>query len=194
MTHRIQIIPADEAHIAIIAPRMRAADVAEVWAAGRRSPHEALALSLEHATHASTVTLDGRPEMMFGVGALCLATGHGVPWLLGTDAVVRHQMHFLREAQAELARMLQTYPVLRNLVDDRNSVSKRWLRWLGFTLFPPEPYGADGALFSPFELRVDHVRFRTGADGRLRCDRRRRADPAGAGDRGGGAIQCADRP
>jgi hypothetical protein len=183
------IIPATRDHIADIAPRMRAADTAEVWAAARRTPGEALTLSLDHATSASTVMVGGRAEMMFGVGALNLMAGIGAPWLLGTDAMLRHQRWFLAASEAEIARMLETYAVLHNLVDDRNTMSKRWLGWLGFTLHPPRPLGVDGALFCPFEMRVDHVRFRTGAGGRLRGDGRRRPDAAGQGRRAGGPVQ-----
>ena len=46
--------------------------------------------------------------------------------------------------------MLREFPVLRNVVDARNTVSIRWLVWLGFTIGTPQPMGVRGLPFIPF--------------------------------------------
>jgi hypothetical protein len=48
--------------------------------------------------------------------------------------------------------MLADYPVLRNYVDQRNTVSIRWLRWLGFRMGEPAVMGAARVPFVPFEM------------------------------------------
>lgn len=152
MSERVEVIPADVSHIATIAERMRAADVREVMAASGRTPHEALEVSLRKSSVAWTGLIDGRPEVMFGAGDLNVLTLTAAPWLLGTDEVEANYRQFLRRSVDWRDQLLQRYAVLRNVVDDRNEVSKRWLRWLGFTIGNPFVL-ANGATFRLFELR-----------------------------------------
>jgi hypothetical protein len=142
----IRVVPAEPRHIRTIAKRMRRADVEEILAASGKTPVQALA---------HTALINGRPEMMFGVGDLNILAGVGAPWLLGTDEVVRHQTAFLRGSRDWLDQLLQRYSVLRNFVDDRNKVSIRWLKWLGFSLLDPVDMG--GHAFRLFELRSPDV-------------------------------------
>ncbi len=96
--------------------------------------------------------MNGVPEIMFGVGDLNILAGVGAPWLLGTDAVEKHGPAFLRRSRNFRDQLLTRYSVLRNFVDDRNTVSIRWLRWLGFTLL--DPVEIRGYQFRLFELRA----------------------------------------
>jgi hypothetical protein len=151
----IRFIPARAAHVRTIARRMREADRLEVWAASRMTPAEALIYSLRKSSYAWTATVNGRPEIMFGVGDLNVLAGVAAPWLLGTDAVETHYIAFLRLSVEFRAQLLQRYAVLRNFVHDGNRASVRWLRWLGFTLSDPVNVG-DHA-FRMFELRAGDV-------------------------------------
>lgn len=140
-------------HIATIAARMRAADRTEVMASSGSTPHRALMFSLEHSDMAFTGMIDGQPEVMFGVCTLNVLTAKGAPWLLGTDAVVTHQRQFLRRSLWWKEKLFERYEVLTNFVHDDNAASKRWLKWLGFTLHPPVVMGKSGEAFRLFELR-----------------------------------------
>lgn len=140
-------------HVAAIAARMRPADAAEVMASSGKSPHDALMFSFLKSSIAWTALVDGRPEVMFGAADLNVLTSTGAPWLLGTDAVDRNYRLFLRQSLNWREQLSQRYSVLRNFVDDRNEVSKRWLSWMGFTLFDPIPIGVNGEMFRMFELR-----------------------------------------
>jgi hypothetical protein len=151
------IITPTEEHIASIAPRMRDADVEEVRAASGRSPDNALRHSLQMSEIAWTVTFDGMPELMFGCGTVDILNNIGAPWLLGTDAVERNRRHFLGGSRYWIQQMQNRWQLLRNVVDDRNAASKRWLAWLGFTLKDPEPYGYERLPFRVFEMKVPHV-------------------------------------
>lgn len=150
----VVIRPATAADVADLAPRMRQADRNEVWASHRNLPDEALARSLRHSTHAWAGLADGRLVCLWGVCPASLISRVGVPWLLGSDEVETHQVAFLRRSRPALAEMLETYTVLTNWVDARNRVSMRWLRWLGFTLFPAQPFGPDRLPFHRFERRA----------------------------------------
>lgn len=140
-------------HIATIAERMRQADRDEVLASGGRSPAEALSRSLAKSSQAWTAIVGGQPEVIFGVGDLNVLARVGCPWLLGTDAVSVNYRLFLRHSIRWKEQLLSRYDILRNAVDDRNEVSKRWLQWMGFTLFEPVPLGMNGEPFRVFEMR-----------------------------------------
>jgi hypothetical protein len=145
-------IPASSEHIGTIAERMREADRLEVYAASGKAPEEALAFSLRKSSIARTWVIDGRPEMMFGVGDLNVLAGVGAPWLLGTDAVLAHQMEFLRQSRKWRNQLLRRYSTLNNFVDVRNDVSVRWLRWLGFNVVLSATEGKPDQIASDLNL------------------------------------------
>jgi hypothetical protein len=150
----IAIRPAtdDDAHA--LAPVMRAADRLEAEAATGDSPLNALRMSLARSTEAWAGTADGDIVCLFGVAPLCLLGGEACPWLLGSDLVERHAMAFARRNRPMVRRWSAQFPVLRNYVDARHTVAIRWLRWMGFTLQPPVPYGPAQLPFHPFEMRA----------------------------------------
>lgn len=141
------ILPATTADARWIAPRMSAADAAEVWAAGHRTPLEALENSLQVSLEAWTWHVDGEPACMFGFAAPSLLGDWANPWMLSTPLVRRHRFAFLRNYRAQIDRMLDVYPTLMTMVDARHSLCIRWLGWAGFELHNAEPYGPDGVLF-----------------------------------------------
>lgn len=140
-------------HLGAVAHGMRKADRDEVWAASHSSPYEALAHAMDTSTQVWTGMIDDRPICMFGVAPVSLLGGIGIPWMLGTDDIERHQLIFLRRCRPVVAEMLTLYNHLVNLVDERNTTSQRWLKWLGFTLHDPQPHGPDAMPFRLFELR-----------------------------------------
>jgi hypothetical protein len=152
-----RIIPATADHASDIAPRMRPDDALEVYAAAGQSPLSALLYSIERSDFAYTVEFDGRPETMFGCGTSDIISRIGAPWLLGSHALERHYRHFLRGSRFWIAKMKDEYAVLRNTVDDRNVVSKRWLEWLGFELGEAIPMGYERLPFRTFEMKGNHV-------------------------------------
>jgi hypothetical protein len=148
----IEVVPATMEHVEAMAPRMRRADVEEVWAANRSNPYDALRSSLALSWNAWAGVVDGVVMCIFGVTPLSLVTGCGVPWMLGATGLERYAMAFLRRNRRYVAEMLATFPRLENWVDARNGASIRWLRWLGFTLEPAAPWGAFGLPFHRFSM------------------------------------------
>lgn len=153
LTPRISIVKATEQHIDDIAPRMREDDAREVWAMQYMTPSQALARSLWLSDYTFAGLVDGRAEVMWGVGSLSPVFGVGMPWLLGTDAVIEHKRVFLRGSRQWIDIMLSRYEELTNFVDDRNEVTKKWLQWLGFTLSEPTLMGYEQVPFRQFTLR-----------------------------------------
>lgn len=148
----VEIVPAEQRHIAPVARAMRPADRAEIWAANRSLPDEALARSLATSPIAWAGLLNGEPVCLFGAGALSLLAGIGSPWLLGTDAIEANPVRFLRRCRPTVLAMRTVFPVLTNHVDTRNTLSIRWLVWLGARIGPAIPWGPDRLPFHPFHL------------------------------------------
>lgn len=131
---------------------LRRADREEAEALTGRHPREVLVESVERSTYAWAGLANGELVCLFGVVPLTLIGITGTPWLVGSDAVCAYSRPFLRRNRAFVRAMLREYPVLRNVVDARNTVSIRWLTWLRFTFGEPAPMGAQGLPFIPFEM------------------------------------------
>lgn len=155
---KIAVIPAQPTHVQRVAAAMRDADRREVWASSRATPMEALTRSLMGSCRAWTGFVDCEPVCLFGVGPIDLLSGEGAVWLLGADAMERNGMAFACRNRAMLPELFgDLFQVLTNRVDARNLVSLRWLRWLGATITPAEPFGPFRLPFHQFELRREHV-------------------------------------
>lgn len=150
---RVEIRQAVAEDIPALAEAMRAADVAEVLASSGSAPAEALRASLAASSQAWTGLIEGEPVCMFGVAAVSILSGRGAPWMLGADRLERYPMTFLRRCRPCVAAMLAVYPALENYVDERNALSKRWLRWLGFKLADKTVRLPSGVEFRHFEMR-----------------------------------------
>ena len=92
-----EIVPATWELAQQLATTMRAADVAEAWAAGRVSPLEALRSSLEASRDPGVCLVDGRIVCMFGVGEWSPLALLGAPWLVSTDEMPRYARRFLKK-------------------------------------------------------------------------------------------------
>lgn len=146
------IRPSVPADVPIVASNMRAADVAELQAAGEQ-PDKALLHGLLMSKPCLTICkADGTSVAMCGVTPQMEDVG--VAWLLGTNELVEDRATrrwLLREGKAQVAKVMRTYRVLWNCVDARNTVHIRWIRWMGFTFIAEHPnYGAEGRLFLEF--------------------------------------------
>lgn len=146
------IIPMEGAHALQLAANMRSADVAEVWASTHLSPAEALSRAMRYTKRPMVGVADDTVLCGFGVGSRSPFSVVGVPWMLSAHAIEDHAVAFLRGSIGVVESWRRAFPVLENYVDARNTLAIRWLRWLGFVLDAPKPYGPDGKLFHRFAI------------------------------------------
>lgn len=156
MPVHVAIVPAALAHAEALAPRLRAADVAEVRALGDE-PIDALLASVAHSSVAYATFFDGEPAALCGV-VPCAQTllgdsGVGCVWMLSGHACSAHPKHFLRTSRVITDVLLGRYAVLGNIIDARYTGALRWAAWLGAQVQAPRPLGPFGMLFCPFVLR-----------------------------------------
>lgn len=144
------IVEATLEHARAMAPRVRPEDAAEFWAAGQRTPLQALEASVSASIRAWAWLVDGAPIFMCGVASANLIGDVGMPWAISAVEVGRNRKGFLRVSQNAFEQIVAMFPKLENRVDARYAASVRWLKWLGFTVHPAEPYGAAGLPFHRF--------------------------------------------
>ncbi len=144
----MQLVPAEAAHIADLAGRLRAIDRAECAAMGRTGA-QALRHGLLASARAWTALIDGEPHAMFGVVVESAATGDAIPWFLGSDKVARHGRLLIRLGPVILARMHRHGRALRNFVSCDNRQAIRLLELWGFFV-EPEPVIVRQAAFRRF--------------------------------------------
>lgn len=135
-----------------IARNMRQADIDEVWASDNLTPLEALMSSWERSKYTVVITVNGEACVMLGLVIHDMLSGHGVPWLLGTDNALKYKRAFSTEVPAVMDEMLRTCSKLHNYVHSKNRISIMWLKRIGFTIGEPEPYGAEKEIFHKFYI------------------------------------------
>lgn len=155
MSSIIDIRPAEISDVAAIAPSVRQPDIDELWASVRMAPYEALMASFRVSRDtAFTATSDGEPMCMFGVKAPSMLGSVAMPWMIASDRLEFNSRTFLRKSRQVLKIVSEQFPHMQNYVDARNVVAVRWLQWVGFLVYYPEPYGIDNLPFHRFELKV----------------------------------------
>ena len=140
-------------HVTELARTMRQADRDEIAACGVPDPVEALQVSLYRSTWAYCALIDGEVAAIFGIAPWGSLVGEtGVPWLLGSNVILKHRKVFMRMAPHYIELMRRVHPKLLNIVDSRNTLAVRWLRRAGFTVHPPSHVAPTGVLFHCFEM------------------------------------------
>jgi hypothetical protein len=148
---RYEIVPATTQHAEELAITIRQADCEEVIAQSGVHPSLALGMSLGNSVSAWAGLIDGEVACMMGVSESDPLTGEvGIPWMLGSDLIVKHQRAFLRRNHQLVETMQNMFPVLENFVDVRNAAAIGWLKWLGFDILPTVQHGPFKLPFHPF--------------------------------------------
>jgi len=129
---------------------LRPADRAELHAASGPDTYGTIREAVERSAWCATAESRGNLVAMFGVvEGGTLLDPYGIPWMLATTGVKPGML--MAHSPRYIGEMLARFPRLRNYVDARNHASIRYLRRLGFSLNPPEPFGVAGLPFHRFE-------------------------------------------
>lgn len=133
-----------------LAEKLRAVDRREILASHHLKPLEAAEAVVTLSDECRTGRANGELVCMFGVKRHTMVSDYGSIWMLGTDLVEKYAVRFLRENQREIEKLSAGFQLLENWCDARNKSTLRWLKWLGFTIEPAQPYGAHGMPFHHF--------------------------------------------
>lgn len=149
---RLTARPSTLADAQFVGVRLRTADRREVHAlSGRIDIPEALCEGILMSKPCFTIlTPDQQPCAIFGAVPDPRNKDFGRCWMLGTDELVKYGRDFIRQSQAWWNVFHSVYPVLGNVVDKRNTVHVRWLKWLGCSFVGEHLIGPDKLSFMEF--------------------------------------------
>ena len=134
--------------------RLRVADKQEIQAiVGGDADLVAIVAAGAHVS-VPVVTIVGNKGYVAGMfGVVPQPDGSGCVWLVGTDELVSPPLsrQFIRECRTFAAQLERGYTRLHNVMDERNTIHRRWLEWLGFEFFNRIPeYGVERRPFLEF--------------------------------------------
>lgn len=148
--HKIEIVDYLPEHGEYIARHLRQIDRKEIYYYGTLQPLPAIKLTTAFAVAAWTGLLDGVPAVIFGINRRTQLSSVSVPWMLATDAVNAHPMAVAYASKVYFERMERAFPKMENYVLAENKTTIRWLKWLGFDMEEPAPFGAFQAHYRRF--------------------------------------------
>lgn len=141
-----------------LAENMQEADVRECWAASHVTPFDALSFSVTGSRDPKCWVVNGRAVTMYGVAENTALTNYSVPWLLASNLIEELSRPFIRGCRLVSDEWKREHNTLRNFVDSRHTKAVRWIKWMGFEVFPARPFGPDQVPFHKFEWikKPDH--------------------------------------
>lgn len=146
--------PAVLADAQFLRGKLRVADYAEVKAVAGENADDSLMRCFDVSRAVWVGCVHEQPILIFGVASYSRMNFVGSPWLLGTDEVEKIGIAVVRRSRHYVRQMLQFYPMLENYTDDRHTAAHKWLRWCGFELEEPAPFGVEGIPFRRFHLEM----------------------------------------
>lgn len=138
--------------------RLRTPDLNEIKSLGKETPRELLEISYFGSKPKCYTALGGGvPIAMFGVVPFEDNERWGSIWLLGTDDITeKFPITFLKWTKRFLPTLLDPYDMVCNIVDKRNEVHIKWIKWLGFSFIREIQHGPENRTFYEF-ARLNHV-------------------------------------
>ena len=134
-----------------IEPLLRKVDVEEARVASGKDLLESLIFGVNTSVKCKFARAeDGRPLCVFGVTRQTVLGSTGVIWMVGTDLMNQYSRQFLRQCRNDIDKITKGFKIVHNYCDARNSITMRWLLWLGFTIEDAQPYGRYGMPFHHF--------------------------------------------
>ena len=137
----------------ILGPNLRQADKDEIQAAVGGEPSEVLVESIRLSGNTSYTVKDletDTPLACFGTAPFDMNTG--VVWFLGSNELFKKsRISFLRNSEFWVEKLFGNFSTLFNVVDSRNKLHIRWLKWLDFKFIADIPeFGTEKRMFHQF--------------------------------------------
>ena len=115
-----------------LAPNLRSEDKREVNTLGKTSEQSLLTGYLFGKVCRSIINNYGQVVGMYGVVPADSKTG--LVWMLGSDKLKKIKIPFLKESRTEVEGMNTLFPHLWNIIDSRNEMHLKWIKWCGFKI------------------------------------------------------------
>ena len=114
-----------------LSTRLRQEDIDECRANANVTPLVALTIGVQNS-HLPFVVYNDKHNPVMIMGVIPQGKNLGMIWLLSSPEISNMPLTFLRHCKKVLECYNQTFPVLYNYIDARNTLHLKWLKWLGF--------------------------------------------------------------
>jgi len=155
-----KIVPATMDHAHFVAENLCDADRAELQASSTKSAHESLIFSLINSIEPMTAMVDDEPILIFGAAAVSSIAPVGHPWMLTTKRAHDYPVWLGKTSKKLFLGVCSPFSYVFNYVDSRHTTAVKWLKWLGFNVLDPEPWGPIGVPFHKFEMHIQRYEVR----------------------------------
>jgi len=151
------IVPSKEKDAERLGPKLRKADKDEIQAAVGEDPVSVLKSSIRLSNPGYTVKDSKSKKPLACFGAAPYEIGVGVVWFLSSETMFKkNRIQFIRSSKFWVEKLFEHYDVLFNVVDSRNKVHIRWLKWMNFRFIADIPeFGAEKRMFHQFVRSYD---------------------------------------
>ena len=137
-----------------LAETIRETDRREILATSGSLPLDAITRAVEQSDRVWCGVLNGEVMFVGGVSPANLGNRRA-PWMIGSQVLDLNPAVFLRYCREKMPLVKEAFPYLENYVDERATDTVRWLKWLGFTVEPPVPYGVLRRPFHRFWYKAE---------------------------------------
>lgn len=127
----ISLTPLCKAHLDALAPVLREADRAELWAAYRLSAREVLELCFKRSAAALAFTRKGRIAAAAGIAPMSLLGSCACVWSWTGEEVDACPKAFWKASLKTTEYFRSVYPSLYAVCDERYAAARRYLSRLG---------------------------------------------------------------
>lgn len=146
----LAVRPATEEDAHFLAARLLPEDAAEVRATNGNTPLVSLLIGVRESEESHVLLEKGVPICIWGISKTPLPTVGSI-WLLCAEGLHENRVGFLRESRRWFSKFSQQYPILWNVVDERNTAHIRFLQWHGCTFINRHPvFGPERRPFLEF--------------------------------------------
>lgn len=151
----IEVVEATKELVEKMKGKIRKADHQESLASHGVDADQGIQIAMSTSKLTWIALLKGEPAMIFGVGKLSLFSSEATPWLMGTRLMGKLKIRMIKDFKPYIKKMFELADVLENYVDERNKVSQKWLRFMGFKMDEPKPYGFQKKPFRRFSMKKE---------------------------------------
>jgi len=137
----------------ILGPNLRQADKDEIQALVGKEPSEVLVESIRLSGDTGFTVKDlETDEPLACFGTTPFNETMGLVWFLGSNELFKKsRISFLRNSEFWVEKLFGGFSTLFNVVDSRNKLHIRWLKWLEFEFIGDIPeFGTEKRMFHQF--------------------------------------------
>lgn len=133
----------------VLGKKLRKEDLAEVKAMANLDGVSSLILGLINS-HIS-ISIFTKEDVICGMFGVQGQLGKDAfVWMLASDEIQKIAIPFLKQNRKVIDYLNKLHPVLHNVVDARNTLHLRWLKWCGFTFINKQNLGYENKPFYTF--------------------------------------------